>query len=123
VPVGFWRFDDCNDQRTELGDASLENHTAFRSVELRCAPGKQGIGAAFASQDDVVFVPDQPAYALDFGLTVAAWVKPDSVEQTQAIFRKSEAHDREHVVRLSAGRGIVRPGLQSAASVQRARAA
>jgi hypothetical protein len=93
VPIGFWRFDDCNELRTDIGDASFEGHTAFRSVELTCAPGKQGLAASFKAKDDVVYVPDQPAYALDFGVTIAAWVKPDSVSQTQAIFRKSEAQD------------------------------
>lgn len=92
-PIGFWRFDDCNEFRTDISDSSFEAHTAFRSVELTCAPGKQGLAPAFKSKHDVVYVPDQPAYALDFGVTIAAWVRPDSVSQTQAIFRKSEAQD------------------------------
>lgn len=103
VPIGFWRFDDCNEFRTDLGDVSFEGHTAFRSVELTCAPGKQGLAPSFKSKDDVVFVPDQPAYALDFGVTIAAWVKPDAVDQTQAIFRKSEAQDSSFALLVHKG--------------------
>jgi hypothetical protein len=115
VPIGFWRFDDCNELRTDLGDSSFEGHTAFRSVELTCKAGKQGLAATFATKDDVVYVPDQPTYSLDLGVTIAAWVRPDSVSGTQTIFRKSEAQDSafallvhqgkwEFAVRLSSGR-------------------
>lgn len=113
VPIGFWRFDDCNDFRTDISDSSFEGHTAFRSVELTCAPGKQGLGAAFKSKDDVVYVPDQPAYALDFGVTIAAWVKPDSVSQTQAIFRKSEAQDSAFALLVHKGNYKLAVRLQS----------
>ena len=113
VPIGFWRFDDCNDFRTDLSDVSFEGHTAFRSVELTCAPGKQGLAAAFKSKDDVVYVPDQPAYALDSGVTIAAWVKPDSVSQTQAIFRKSEAQDSAFALLVHKGQFKLAVRLQS----------
>jgi hypothetical protein len=115
TPIGNWRFDDCNEFRTDLGDSSFEGHTAFRSVELMCAAGKQGLAAQFKSADDIVYAPDQPSYSLDFGVTIAAWVKADSINTTQTIFRKSEAQDSsfvlaihnrkyEFAIRLSSGR-------------------
>jgi Concanavalin A-like lectin/glucanases superfamily len=115
VPVGNWRFDDCNQFRTDLGDSSFEGHTAFRSVELTCAAGKQGLAAQFKAKEDLVFVPDQPSYVLDFGVTIAAWVKPDSIDTTQTLFRKSEDQDSsfalaihnrkyEFAIRLTSGR-------------------
>jgi len=115
VPVGFWKFDDCNPFRTDLGDSSFEGHTAFRDVDLTCAAGQQGFGASFTKADDIVYVPDQPTFALNLGVTIAAWVRPDSVTGLGTIFRKSDdedsafallVHNRnlEFVVRLTSGR-------------------
>jgi hypothetical protein len=115
VPVGFWKFDDCNPFRTDLGDSSFEGHAAFRDVDLTCAAGQQGFGASFTKADDIVYVPDQPTFALTAGVTIAAWVRPDSVTGIGTIFRKSDdedsafallVHNRnlEFVVRLTSGR-------------------
>lgn len=115
APVGFWRFDDCNTFRTDLNDSSFEGHSAFRTVDLTCAPGQQGLAVSFAHADDLVYAPDQPSFALDFGVTIAAWVRPDSVTGTQTLFRKRDdgnsafallIHNRkfEFVVRLASGR-------------------
>jgi hypothetical protein len=115
VPIGFWRFDDCNPSRADLGDSSFEGHTAFRNVDLTCAAGRQGLAASFTHEKDLVYVPDQPSYALDFGMTIAAWIKPDSVTGTHTLFRKSDDEDSafalllhnrrfEFIVRLTSGR-------------------
>jgi len=115
VPIGFWKFDDCNPSRTDLGDSSFEGHTAFRNVDLTCAAGKQGFAASFTRTDDIVYVPDQPAYAFDLGMTIAAWVRPDSITGVSTVFRKSDEEDSafallihnrkfEFVVRLTSGR-------------------
>ena len=74
---GFWRFDDCNMDRTELFDSSFfGNHTAFRSVTAFCRPGVLNTGIGFDEDDDLVLVPDQPNFVFSEGFTVAAWVKP-----------------------------------------------
>ena len=55
---GFWRFDDCNMDRTELADNSFSgNHTAFRSVTAFCRPGILNSGIGFDEDDDLVLVP------------------------------------------------------------------
>jgi len=85
---GFWRFDDCNMDRTELGDSSFFGHTAFRSVTAFCRPGVLNSGVGFDEDDDIVIVPDQPNFVFSEGFTVAAWVKPTDLGGVRTIFRK-----------------------------------
>ncbi len=88
---GFWRFDDCNMDRTELFDNSFfGNHTAFRSVTAFCRPGVLNTGIGFDEDDDLVIVPDQPNFVFSEGFTVAAWVKPVALGGVRTIFRKRE---------------------------------
>jgi len=87
---GFWRFDDCNMGRTELGDSALSNHTAFRSVTAFCRPGVFNSGVGFDEDDDLVIVPDQPNFVFSEGFTVAAWVKPVALGGVRTIFRKRQ---------------------------------
>lgn len=115
VPMGFWTFDDCNPQRSELFDSSFENHVAFRNVDLKCAAGRQGMAPSFAAPEDLVYVPDQAGFALDAGVTVAAWVKPEQLDRVRTLFRKRDDTDSafalvinqgkfQFVVRLKSGR-------------------
>ncbi|HVZ72634.1 MAG TPA: LamG domain-containing protein [Polyangia bacterium] len=90
VAQGFWKFDDCNMSRTELLDSTFNGHTAFRAVSAACATGIDGQGLAIAHTDDLVYVPDQPTFTFDNGLTVAAWVKPTKLGGVRTIFRKRE---------------------------------
>jgi hypothetical protein len=114
-PIGFWRFDDCNPQRTDLRDSSDNGHLAFRNVDLTCPAGQEGLAVSFARQGDLVYSPDQPAYALDHGVTVAAWVRPNRVDKVQTLFRKRDDNTSsialvinsrkfQFVLRLASGR-------------------
>lgn len=116
-PIGFWRFDDCNETRTDLVDSSFQGHTAFRDVRQQCVAGQEGQAVAFAHKTDLVYAPDQPDFALTEGLTVAAWVRPDRVEGVQTLFRKRDddnsafalvIHGKKYqlVVRLASGKLI-----------------
>jgi hypothetical protein len=88
---GFWRFDDCSMDRTDLRDSSFSgNHTAFRSVTAFCRPGISNSGIGFDEDDDVVIVPDQPNFVFSEGFTVAAWVKPTALDGVRTIFRKRQ---------------------------------
>ena len=88
---GFWRFDDCNMDRTELFDSTFSgDHTAFRSVTAFCRPGVLNTGIGFDEDDDVVVVPDQPNFVFSEGFTVAAWVKPTALGGVRTIFRKRQ---------------------------------
>jgi len=87
---GFWRFDDCNMDRTELGDSTFFGHTAFRSVSAFCRPGFVNSGIGFDEDDDLVMVPDQPNFVFSEGFTVAAWVKPVALNGVRTIFRKRQ---------------------------------
>jgi hypothetical protein len=89
--MAFWRFDDCNMSRTELGDNSFQGgHTAFRSVTAFCRPGVLSSGVGFDEDDDLVIVPDQPNFVFSEGFTVAAWVKPTALGGVRTIFRKRQ---------------------------------
>lgn len=115
TPIGFWQFDDCNDSRTDLNDSSFQGHSAFRSVSARCVAGHEGQAVGFETRDDLVYAPDQPDFALDAGVTVAAWVKADAVDHVRTLFRKRDDGDSafalvinqgkfQFVVRLASGR-------------------
>jgi hypothetical protein len=90
LPIGFWRFDDCNTTRTDLADSSFQRHSAFRTVDLACTTGQQGPALAFSNAEDMAYAPDQPDFALDAGMTIAAWVKPDAVDRVRTLFRKRD---------------------------------
>jgi hypothetical protein len=88
---GFWQFDDCNMERTELFDSSfVGNHTAYRSTTAFCRPGVLNSGVGFDEDDDLVLVPDQPNFVFSEGFTVAAWVKPTELGGVRTIFRKRQ---------------------------------
>ncbi len=89
-PLGFWEFNSCNALRTELFDSSFNNHTAFRSLGVACAPGIEELGVSLPNRPDIVYVPDQPAFSLERGITVAAWVKPSALGGARTIFRKRD---------------------------------
>ena len=89
-PIGFWTFDDCSVDRTDLNDRSNQFHTAYRNVQQSCAPGQEGQAVTFARNTDLVYAPDQPDFGLDQGLTIAAWIKPDKVNGVHTLFRKRD---------------------------------
>ena len=114
---GLWSFDDCFSGRTDLFDSSFNNHTAFRSVTAACVIGQQNQAIGIAGADDYVYVPDQPSFTFDNGLTVAAWVKSNKLGDVRTIIRKREdgtstfvlaTNDRDYqiVIRLSNGNAV-----------------
>ncbi len=117
-PVGFWPFDDCNPDRTELFDNAFRNNTAFRSVRASCALGVQGQGVSLPNPRDIVYVPDQPSFAFNDGLTVAAWVKPTAITGSRTIARKREAGTSSFALMLNDRRFQVIIARKGAAPVQ-----
>jgi hypothetical protein len=114
-PIGFWQFDDCNPFRTDLFDSSSQGHPAFRGVDVACVPGQQGQAVAFSTTEDQVYAPDQPDFALDDGVTLAAWVKPEKLGGVRTIFRKRDGltsavalivngQQYQFIIRLASGR-------------------
>jgi hypothetical protein len=89
-PMGQWSFDDCNMERTDLSDMSPTFHTAFRSVGVSCTTGIENQGLAFDDRSDLVYVPDQPDFTFEEGVTAAAWVNPRNLNGVQSILRKRE---------------------------------
>ena len=115
TPIGFWRFDNCSEFRTDLFDSSNQGHPAFRAVDQQCVPGQEGQAMAFSKPTDLVYAPDQPDFDLSEGVTVAAWVRPERIDGARTIFRKRDdgssafallIHNSRYqfVVRLSTGR-------------------
>lgn len=91
APLALWTFDDCNPLSTELGDTAFTtslSHPAFRAVSVACVAGIDGQAVRLARKDDIVYAPDQPDFLFDQGLTVAAFINPDSLNGTQSIVRK-----------------------------------
>jgi len=86
-PMDSWSFDQCNEFQTDLF-SDRSGHTAFRSVATKCTEGVNGLALAFTGDKDLAYVPDQPQFTFEQGVTVAAWVNPDSLRGDQTIFRK-----------------------------------
>jgi hypothetical protein len=89
-PLGNWRLDDCNPDRTDLVDNGPQGFPAFRSVNVTCVPGAEGQGVSFPHKKDIVYVPDQPQFTFDAGVTVAAWINVRKRGGTATIFRKRD---------------------------------
>ena len=86
----MWNFDDCNEFRTNLEDNTFNGFTAFRTVRAACVPGIEGQGISLPNAQDLVYVPDQPMFTFERGVTVAAWVNPSTVSGLRTIFRKRD---------------------------------
>jgi hypothetical protein len=90
-PLGLWDFEDCSPFQTNLFDESLHNNIAFRSVGVACTGGIAGSqGVAIAAPEDIVYVPDQPSFRFEGGLTVAGWFNPTTTGGTRTLFRKRD---------------------------------
>ena len=101
---GYWSFDDCDPGHAELQNAHPLINTAFRSVGVTCTPGLLGTAVALAAPEDIVYVPDQPYFVFDAGVSVAGWFRPDDVERTQTLFRKRDKGTSAFALVLHRGR-------------------
>lgn len=104
-PLGVWNFDDCNLSRSNLSDSSFNNNTAFRSVGVTCTPGIQNSQAVLIDfPENIVYVPDQPNFTFENGVTVAAWFKPAAISGTKTLFRKRDKGTSSFALLLDAGK-------------------
>ena len=102
--LGRWRFDDCNSDRTDLRDETGAN-TAFRSVDATCTTGVAGgLAVALAATEDIIYVPDQPNFTFEQGVTVAGWFNPAAVGGTRTLFRKRDSGTSSFALVLDAGK-------------------
>jgi hypothetical protein len=102
--TGAWNFDDCTSSRTNLRDSFFLN-TAFRSVGVACTTGVQNTpGVAIAAKEDIVYVPDQPDFTFESGVTVAGWFNPTAVGGTKTLFRKRDKDTSSFALLLNAGK-------------------
>jgi hypothetical protein len=104
-PVGTWNFEDCSSSRTNLSDSSFNGNTAFRSVGVSCAPGIRGTQSVqIAAPEDLVYVPDQPNFTFENGVTVAGWFNPAVTGGTRTLFRKRDKGTSSFALLLNAGK-------------------
>jgi hypothetical protein len=106
-PLAFWMLDDCNPSSTQLQDSAFTSqitHPAFRAVSAACVAGIDNQGIRLQGPDDIVYAPDQPDFVFDQGLTVAAWINPNSLAGTQSIFRKRLLGTSSFVLAIDGGR-------------------
>jgi hypothetical protein len=103
-PIGAWDFDDCSAFQTQLRDSTFSNNTAFRSVNAACVDGVQGRGVAIANTEDIVYVPDQPAFRFEQGVTLAGWFKPASTSGTRTLIRKRDRDTSSFALVLTGGK-------------------
>jgi hypothetical protein len=104
-PLGAWDFDDCSQFRTNLRDTSFNDNGAFRSVGVTCAPGMEGtLGVAIAAPEDLVYVPDQPDFTFESGVTVAGWFNPTTNTGAKTLFRKRDKGTSSFALVLNGGK-------------------
>jgi len=117
--VGMWDFDDCTPSRTNLEDVSFSGNTAFRSVGAACTAGVQGKGVAIAAREDIVYVPDQPNFTFEDGVTVAGWFNPTRVDGMRSLLRKRDSGTSSFALLLGDGtyRFVISLGGRRAAAV------
>lgn len=119
-PLGVWNFEDCNTARTNLADSSQVGNTAFRSVGVACDTGVDNTrGVAIVNREDLVYVPDQPNFTFENGVTVAGWFKPAAVGGTRTLFRKRDKDTSSFALLLDSGKFefVVNLGNNTAISV------
>jgi concanavalin A-like lectin/glucanase superfamily protein len=103
-PVGRWTFDDCSPFRTQLGDSTFSGNSAFRAVHAACTGGIQGQGVAIAETEDIIYVPDEPTFTFESGVTVAGWFKPTTTSGTRTLIRKRDKDTSSFALVLTGGK-------------------
>lgn len=102
--MGHWTFDDCAPFRAGLASSTVTEDIAYRSVGVTCAPGVLGQAVMLAAEGDIVYVPDEPYFTFDAGVTVAGWFQPTDLERTQTLFRKRDKGSSSFALVLHRGR-------------------
>jgi hypothetical protein len=105
APLGAWDFDDCSDFRTTLFDSSFNDNDAFRSVGVTCTAGMENTQAVMiAAPEDIIYVPDQPDFTFEAGVTVAGWFNPNVITGTKTLFRKRDKGTSSFALVLNGGK-------------------
>ena len=71
---------------------------------MRCSDGVQGQGVAIAATEDIVYVPDQPTFTFESGVTVAGWFKPTTINGTRTLIRKRDKDTSSFALVLNGGK-------------------
>ena len=107
TPIGYWSFDDCGHPAADPGlfsDTSGSMNYAQHSDAVVCAEGRRNNAVLLGAPGASIQVPMVPAYNLAAGMTLGAWVKPQSVHRTQTLFRKRGEHGSAFGLFISHGR-------------------
>jgi hypothetical protein len=73
-------------------------------VNAACADGVQGLGVAIAATEDIVYVPDQPSFTFEGGVTVGGWFKPAATGGTKTLLRKRDRDTSSFALVLTGGK-------------------
>ena len=90
--VGLWHLDEGRGARTD--DSSIyngdHNGVLHNMDDENWVEGRTGNGIRFDGRDDYLDTGKSRQLSPPAGLTVSAWVRPDSVAGTQALFSKAD---------------------------------
>ncbi|MBC8443152.1 fibronectin type III domain-containing protein, partial [PVC group bacterium] len=111
--VGLWHFDDGKGLRTN--DYSIYNGdhdgTLCNMDESSWVEGRIGKALRFDGRDDYVDMGKQRQLSPRAGLTVAAWVRPDSIEGTRTVFSKADTGETGSGYSLRVTDGVLEGAL------------
>ena len=120
--VGLWHLDEGHGERTNDysiyngdHDGALHNMTDESWVE-----GRIGNSLRFDGRDDYADMGKRRELSPAGGLTVAAWVRPDSVTGTQAVFSKADTGETGSGYSLRVVDGTLEGALYTPEGVRRA---
>src|SRR5262245_60515942 len=102
-PSAFWMFDDCSAVTRTLLDSSGNGIHAQRTVSAECAAGIQGQANEFNETGDRGEALNAPQFALDQRVAVAAWVRPNRVDDNRPVVLKRLNNKTAFSLRIQKG--------------------
>ncbi len=86
--VAYWSFNNCDNT-----DDSGNGHLGTSIGGPKCVDGAIGKGFEFDGTNDIIGIPDHPAFHFTNGMSVSAWVKAYDISNLKTIICKAYAPD------------------------------
>lgn len=116
--AAHWQFDDCSPATTTLLDSSPSAAHAVRSASVTCGEGVSGAGLVFDARSDTVRASARPAFDVSNGLTVSAFVHPQTTTQGTLVTKQTR-DGAVYELALDRGRAVFSVNLRDGSRTRR----